>query len=180
MDWGEECRMDIQTIYLYDLIICGIITLLLMVFCDVFERMGAICDIAHCSILYPPVILSFISVLSGAGYVFELEGSFNSLTVFILATLISLIIVGIIHFFILVPLAKSEQNTARSIADYVGQKGEVITTIPTDGVGEVLIKSGLGSTGNIAKCASNTEITQGTMISVVEIDQDGVLIVEPI
>src|SRR5699024_5239681 len=162
MDWGEECRMDIQTIYLYGLIIGGMITLLYMLFGDVFEVMGAIGDIAPGSILNPTVILSFISVLSGAGYVLELQASFNSLTVFILATLISLVIVGIIHFFILVPLAKSEQNTARSIADYVGQKGEVITTIPTDGVGEVLIKSGLGSTGNIAKCASNTEITQGT------------------
>src|SRR5690625_1415655 len=180
MDWGEECRMDIQTIYLYGLIIGGMITLLYMLFGDVFEVMGAIGDIAPGSILNPTVILSFISVLSGAGYVLELQGSFNSLTVFILATLISLVIVGIIHFFILVLLSKSEQNTARSIADYVGQKGEVITTIPTDGVGEVLIKSGLGTTGNIAKCASNTEIIVPCVISVVEIDQDGVLIVEPI
>ena len=180
MDWGEECRMDIQTIYLYGLIIGGMITLLYMLFGDVFEVMGAIGDIAPGSILNPTVILSFISVLSGAGYVLELQGSFSHLTVFIFATLISLIIVGIIHFFILVPLSKSEQNTARSIADYIGKEGEVITTIPAEGVGEVLIKSGLGSTGNIAKCASNTEITQGTMISVIEIDQDGVLIVEPI
>src|SRR5699024_12584944 len=137
-------------------------------------------DIAPGSILNPTVILSFIAVLCCVGYVLELLGSFSHLTVFIFATLISLIIVGIIHFFILVPLSKSEQNTARSIADYIGKEGEVITTIPAEGVGEVLIKSGLGSTGNIAKCASNTEITQGTMISVIEIDQDGVLIVEPI
>src|SRR5699024_3821339 len=96
------------------------------------------------------------------------------------ATLIALIIVGIIHFFILVPLARSEQNTARSIVDYIGQEGEVITTSPAHGIGEVLIKSALGTTGNIAKCASNTEITQGTFISVIEIDQHGILIVEPI
>jgi hypothetical protein len=172
--------MDIQTIYLYGLIIGGIITLLYMLFGDVFEVMGAIGDVAPGSLLNPTVILSFISVLSGAGYILELRGTLNSLTVFLLATLISLIIVGIIHFFILVPLARSEQNTARSIIDYIGQEGEVITTIPAHGIGEVLIKSALGSTGNIAKCASNTEIIQGTFISVVEINQDGVLIVEPI
>lgn len=177
---GDEWKMDIQTIYLYGLIIGGIITLLYMLFGDVFEVMGAIGDVAPGSILNLTVILSFISVLSGAGYILELRGSFTSSTVFILATLISLVIVSIIHFFILVPLSKSEQNTARSIVDYIGREGEVITTIPANGVGEVLIKSGFGSTGNIAKCASNAEITQGTIISVIEIDQDGVLVVEPV
>lgn len=172
--------MDIQTIYLYGLIIGGVITLLYMLFGDVFEVIGGIGDVAPGSVLNPTVILSFISVLSGAGYILELKGTLNSLTVFLLATLISLVIVSIIHFFILVPLAKSEQSTASSIADFIGQEGEVITTIPARGVGEVLIKSALGTTGNIAKCASNTEIIQGTIISVIEIDQDGVLIVEPI
>jgi len=172
--------VDIQTIYLYGLIIGGIITLLYMLFGDVFEVIGGIGDVAPGSLLNPTVILSFISVLSGAGYILELRGTLNSLTVFLLATLIALVIVGIIHFFILVPLARSEQNTARSITDYIGQEGEVITTIPAHGIGEVLIKSALGSTGNIAKCASNAEITQGTFISVIEIDQDGILIVEPI
>ena len=176
----NNLNMDIQTIYLYGLIIGGVLTLLYMLFGDVFDLIDGIGDIAPDSILNPPVILSFIAVLSGAGYIFELRNSFDHLTNFILAALISLIIVSIIHFFILVPLAKSEQSTATSIVDFIGKEGEVIITIPAHGIGEVLIKSRLGSTGNIAKCVSNTEIIQGTFISVVEIDQDGVLIVEPI
>src|SRR5690625_7590298 len=101
--------------------------------------MGAIGDIAPGSVLNPTVILSFISVLSGVGYIFELRESFHSLTNFILATLISLIIVSIIHFFILVPLSKSEQSITRSIKDLVGREGEVITSIPENGIGEILI-----------------------------------------
>lgn len=169
-----------QTIYLYGLIIGGILTLLYMLFGDVLEVIEGIDELAPGSILNTTVILSFIAILSGTGYIMELRGTLNSLTIFILATLFSLVIVSIIHFFILVPLAKSEQNTAIRMRDFIGKEGEVIITIPAFGIGEVLIKTGLGSIGNMAVSASNTEIRQGTFVSVIEIDQDGVLIVEPI
>lgn len=164
-------------IYLVGLIIGGSITLLYMLFGDIFE---VISDMAPGSILNPTVILSFISILCGAGYIFESRGSFDSLTIFILSTLISLVLVSMIHFFILVPLSKSEESTARSIQDLIGKNGEVITTIPENGIGEVFINSRLGSSGNMAKSASNTEISQSTIVSVIEIDKDGVLIVEPV
>src|SRR5690625_1088385 len=146
--------MDIQTLYLYGLIIGGVLTLLYMLFGDVFELIDGIGESTPGSVLNPPVILSFIAVLSGAGYIFEFRNSFDHLTNFVLATLISLVIVSIIHFFVLVPLTKSEQSTATSIADLIGKEGEVIITIPANGIGEVLIRSPFGSTGNIAKCAS--------------------------
>lgn len=69
-----------------------------MLFGDVLEIFDGIGDIAPDSILNPPVILSFIAVLSGAGYIFEFRNSFDHLTNFVLATLISLVIVSIIHF----------------------------------------------------------------------------------
>lgn len=149
-----------------------------MLFGDVFDAIEAIGEIAPGSVLNPTVILSFISVLSGSGYIFELKGSFDSLTNFILSTLIALVIVSIIHFFILVPLSKSEQSTARSIEAYIGKEGEVITSIPAEGLGEVLIVSSLGSTGNIAKSALETDIQQGEIVSIIGIE-DGVLVVKP-
>src|SRR5699024_1973759 len=130
--------MDMQTIYLYGLIIGGILTLLYTLFGDIFELIEGISEFILGPLLNPTVILSFIAVLSGAGYIMEFRGRMDSLTIFILATLISLVIVSIIHFFILVPLAKSEQSTASSIVDLIGKEGEVIITIPTDGIGEVL------------------------------------------
>lgn len=153
-------------------------TLLYMLFGDVFDAIEGLAEFAPGSILNPTVILSFISVLSGAGYILELRETFDSLTIFIISTLISLIIVSIIHFFILVPLSKSEESTARSIQAFIGKQGEVITSIPAQGIGEVLIKSSLGSSGNIATSASQMEIIQGTNVLVIGID-DGVLIVEP-
>lgn len=170
--------IDIQEIYLYGLIIGGAITILYMLFGDVFEAIGIVGEAAPGAILNPTVILSFISVTSGAGYIFELRETFDSLTIFIISILISLVIVSIIHFFILVPLSKSEQSTASSIHDLVGKQGEVITRIPTNGIGEILITSSLGSSGNIASSVSGEEISQGTIVVVVRID-DGVLYVEP-
>lgn len=152
--------------------------MLYMLFGDIFDAIDALADFAPGSILNPTVILSFISVLSGAGYIFELRGSFDSLTIFILSTLISLVIVSIIHFFILVPLSKSEASTAQSINAFIGKEGEVITTIPAGGLGEVLIVSSLGSSGNIASSALQIEINQGVIVSVIGVE-DGVLIVEP-
>ncbi len=172
--------IDIQTIYLYGLITGGSLTLLYMLFGDVFDVIGGIGDVAPGSILNPTVILSFISVLCGAGYVLELRNGFMSVTNLLLAILIAAVVVGLIHFFILVPLSKSEQNTAHSIADFLHKEGEVITSIPTSGVGEVLIRTKLGLSGRMAKSNSNRAIAQGTVVIVKDINEKGVLIVEPL
>lgn len=172
--------VDIQTIYLYGLMIGGALTLLYMLFGDVFDVIGGIGDVAPGSILNPTVILSFIAVFSGAGYVLELRAIFTSGTNILMALLIAVILVGIIHFFILVPLAKSEQSTAHSIRDYLHKEGEVITAIPADGVGEVLLTTKLGLSGQVGKSATGDDIPQGTMVRVVKITEDGVLVVESV
>lgn len=172
--------IDLQTFFLYGLIIGGSLTLLYMLFGDVFDVIGGIGDVSPGSILNPTVILSFIAVFCGAGYVLELREMFGSGTNLLMATLIAIVIVGLIHFFILVPLAKSEQNTAQSIKDFLHKQGEVITTIPERGVGEVLIQMDLGVSGHVARSSSNTRIAQGTLVTVVAIKENDVLIVEPL
>lgn len=172
--------MDIQTIYLYGLIIGGSITLLYMLFGDVFDIVGGIGEVAPGSILNPVVILSFISVFCGAGYVLELREIFSSGTNMLFAVVVAVIIVSIIHFFILVPLSKSEQNTAQSMQDFLHKDGEVILTIPEKGLGEVLIRTELGQSGHVARSATMTEIPQGTLVIVGAIEKNGVLVVEPI
>lgn len=176
----EILGIDIQTIYLYGLIIGGCITLLYLLFGDVLEGISGIDEVAPGSVLNPVVILSFISVFSGAGYVLELRNMFASGTNMLFAVIISVIIVSCIHFFILVPLSKSEQSTARSVYDFLHRDGEVILTIPKNGLGEVLIITELGQSGHIARSSKQTEISQGTIVVVVGIEEDDVLIVEPI
>lgn len=176
----EIVGVDIQTIYLYGLIIGGSIALLYMLFGDVLEVVGGIGDGAPGSILNPVVILSFISVFCGAGYVLELREKFPSGTNMLFSIVIAVIIVGIIHFFILVPLSKSEQNTAQSMNDFLHQQGEVILTIPKNGLGEILIRMKLGSFGHVARSATRSEIPQGTIVVVIAIEENDVLVVETI
>lgn len=171
--------MDIHTVYLYGLIIAGALTLIYLLFSDVFDSLVSIVDIAPGSILNPVVVLGFISIFSGTGYVLEMRESFGSVTNFIVASIISLILISIIQFFILIPLSKSEQSTAESITDLIGKDGEVITTIPVNGFGEILVSSLLGSTGNVATCIKGAEIMQGTTVLVIDVAKDGVLIVAP-
>jgi len=170
----------IQTLYLYGLLVGGLLTLLYMLFGDVFEGIVGIGDVAPASILNPTVILSFISILSGLGYVFERQESLASLSILILSTLISLVIVSLVHFFILVPLSKVEESTARSIEDFIHEQGKVITTIPKNGIGEVLIKTPLGVSGQIARSASREQIDQGVIVMVLAIGASDILLVEPI
>lgn len=170
---------DLQTIYLLGLIIAGSLALLYLLLGDVFDSIFDFGEATAGSILNPVVILSFIAIFSGSGYIFKLNGSMNDSTIIILSILISLLIVSLIHFFILVPLAKSEQSTASSIIDLVGKDGEVITTIPENGIGEILIASQFGSTGNIAKSITKDTIKEGTFVLVIDVNEEGVLIVTP-
>ncbi|WP_460235419.1 NfeD family protein [Bacillus cereus] len=172
--WG----MDIQTIYLYALIICGSLSLLYMLFGDLLHAIGG--DISPGSVLNPTVVLSFFAILGASGYIFETTSSMASITILVISTLIALVLVSIIHFFILAPLSKAEQNTASRMEDSKGKVGEVIITIPEDGLGEVLLKSKFGNNGQPAKSSDNSEIPEGSQVKVVGIEDGVVLVVERI
>lgn len=171
--------VDVQTIYLYALIIAGSLTILYLLFGDVFESIIGIGDIAPGSILNPVVILSFLAILSGMGYILEVKESFTSIINLCIAGGVAFVLVSLIHLFILLPLAKSEQSTAESVKSFIGKDGEVITTIPTNGVGEVLILSQFGSTGNIATSITNEVIKEGTLVLVIDVTDEAVLVVSP-
>lgn len=80
---------------------------------------------------------------------------------------------------ILKPIAEAEQNTVQRMDEFIGCKGEVITTIPTEGFGEVLISSQFGSNAIPAKTIGKKDISQGTEV-IIEGVQDGVLLVQNI
>jgi len=168
--------VDIVTIYLWGLVITGTLTLLYMLFGDLIDAIG---DITPGSILNPTVVLSFFAILCASGFIFEESTKIASFTILIISLLIALVLVSLLHFFILVPLSKAEQNTASSINDFVGKTVKVITTIPIDGLGEVVIPSQFGTNIMAAKSKQNIEISEGTMVLVHEVD-NRVLVVERI
>ncbi|MGQ0414562.1 phosphate ABC transporter permease, partial [Bacillus sp. HC-TM] len=61
-------------------------------------------------------------------------------------------------FMMKTPIAEAEQNTMQRMDEFIGCKGEVITTIPTEGFGEVLILSQFGSNAIPAKTVGKKDI----------------------
>ena len=64
---------------------------------------------------------------------------------------------------ILKPIAEAEQNTVQRMDEFIGCKGEVITTIPTEGFGEVLILSQFEVMQSQLKLLEK-DISQGTEV----------------
>ncbi len=72
----------------------------------------------------------------------------------------------------------ADNSTAFSIQELEGKVGEVITTLPPKGYGEVLIPVGSGHTNQIAASLDQQEIPQGKKVIVVKV-KDHTLYVTP-
>ncbi len=102
----------------------------------------------------------------------------SSLLLAFLSCILSIILVTLLHIFVLVPLSSAEESLAYREADLKGRVGKVITAVPVDGFGEVVIE-GIG--GTISKSAvsfENQQISYGTTVLVVDVN-NGVLSVTP-
>lgn len=80
----------------------------------------------------------------------------------------SCVLVALLHFFVLVPLSSAEESLSYHESDLKGRTGQVITSIPADGFGEVLLTSSVGSISKTASSFDHTPIAGGTKILVIE------------
>ena len=157
----ELLGAPLSSIYLTVLIGSGICILLTLFLSDLFSG-----DIG---ILNPTLILAFFTILSAGGYLMERYSTLSSWIILLIASTIALIISICLHFFIFIPLANAEESLVYKEESLKGRIGKVITSIPKDGFGEILIES---ISGNISKTAAsfyNEEIQYGTEIVIVEI-----------
>ncbi|GHH97596.1 NfeD family protein [Neobacillus kokaensis] len=167
----ELFGMPLVTIYLYALIISGILTILYVLFADVMHF-----DTGDGGLhfLNPVLVFAFITILSASGYLIERLSSLHSLLILAISAVIAFIIVTLLNVFILVPLSSAEESLVYKESDLRGRIGAVITSIPADGFGEVLIEN---ASGRIAKPASSFDrqaIPDGTKVLVVQV-KNGVL-----
>jgi membrane-bound ClpP family serine protease len=166
---------SLETIYLFSLILGGSLTLLYILFGDLLE---GIFDSISEGPVNPTVVLSFITIFSAMAYLMERLTSVHSFIIFLASLVTALIIVTLLNVFILIPLSQAEATMAYSDDDLKGRIGKVITSIPIDGFGEVMIQ---GYGGNIAKSAvsfENEAIPYETDVLVIEV-KNGVLHVVP-
>lgn len=168
----EPFGVPLATIYLYGLIISGALTVLYVLFADVFHFHGAGDGGPH--FLNPVLIFAFVTILSASGYLFERLTALHYLLIFGVSAVAALILVTLLNVFVLVPLSSAEESLVYKESDLQGRIGTVITAIPSDGFGEVMIDS---TSGRIAKPAASFDgdsIPNGTNVLVVQV-KNGVL-----
>ncbi|MCY8128708.1 NfeD family protein, partial [Bacillus spizizenii] len=122
--------------------------------------------------------LAFFTCFSASGYIGELILPLSSLLIALLSCILSIMLVVLLHIFVLVPLSSAEESLVYKEDDLRGRVGKVITAVPVDGFGEVVIE-GIG--GTISKSAvsfDNEQISYGTAVLVVDVN-NGVLSVTP-
>ncbi|MGM7702719.1 NfeD family protein [Pseudalkalibacillus sp. Hm43] len=164
-----------ETLYLYGLIIGGILTFVYILMSDLLEGMF---EVLSDTFFNPTLVLSFVTILSGTGFVLEKVTGLHSLLILAGSVVSALLLVTLLNVFVLVPLSSAEESNTYALEDLQGRIGKVIISIPPDGFGEVLIS---GTSGNIAKSAKSLEnvpIAEGTEILVIDIES-GVLHVTP-
>src|SRR5690606_22434968 len=137
---------NIETIYLIGLIISGIGTLLFILFGDFLD------GIFPEGFISPTLIFSFLTFFSASGYIFELTLAISSVLILLISFVLALILVTLLNVFVLIPLSSAEESIVYKEEDLRGRVGRVITSIPVDGFGEVVIE---GVSGTIAKSAKS-------------------------
>lgn len=168
---------SLQEIYLFGLVVGGTLTLLYILFGDILD---GIFDASPDGILNPTLILSFTTIVSAAGYLFEKLTSLNSILILLLSFVIAFILVTILNVFVLIPLASAEESIALKDDDLKGRIGKVIISIPDDGFGEVVLEGNSGTISMSAKSFEDKPIPYDTKVLVIDIDgKNGVLSVVP-
>jgi membrane protein implicated in regulation of membrane protease activity len=163
----EVFNLPLETIYLYGLIGSGILTILYVFFADVVHFDGP-------DFLNPVIILAFVTLFSASGYLFEKLSAIHYLAVVGISAIIALILVTFLNVFVLIPLSNAEESLVYKESDLRGRIGTVITAIPADGYGEVMIESISGRIAKPATSFDRVQIENGTNVLVVDI-KDGVL-----
>lgn len=163
----------IETVYLYVLIIAGLLTVLYIFFGDFLEGIGEIFPFIN-----PVLILAFITFFSAAGYILESTTTLSSLFIIGLSLVISLILDTLLNIFILIPLSTAEESLSYTEESLIGRVGKIIIPIPDEGYGEVVIESKSGMISKPATQYTTKGIHEGTQVLVLEV-KNGVLYVEP-
>lgn len=174
----EILGYPVETIYLYSLFICGGMTLLYVLLGDILEGIFEVLDSASSDFLNPTLILSFFTIFSANGYIFEKLTNMQSWLIVVISVLISLVLVTLLNVFVLIPLSSAEESVGYSNEDLKGRVGEVIVGIPKEGYGEVLIKGNLGTISKSAKGFEGEEISSGNKVLVIEVKDNTLYVVK--
>ncbi|MCD7034934.1 hypothetical protein LRR81_11815 [Metabacillus sp. GX 13764] len=164
--------VPIQQIYLYVIGIAGILTLFTLFFGDAIS--GAFDADGFSAVL----IFSFFTFLGAIGFAMEQTTELNSVLILLLSALSALLLDLVLKIFVLVPLSRAEESLVYTEQSLNGRIGKVITAIPEDGYGEVLLESTSGVISKSARSLTNEGIKEGAVILVIEAEKGSLTVKE--
>ncbi|MCY8939801.1 NfeD family protein [Peribacillus frigoritolerans] len=168
----ELFGVPLETVYLYGLIIFGGVTFLFILFNDIFSGLE-LPDIFN-----PTLIFCFLTVFFASGFLLESLSGLNAGLCAGISLIISFTIVTLLNVFVLIPISSAEESLTFHDNDLRGRVGRVLTSIPVDGFGEVLIESISGSIAKTAASYKNEGIVSDTKVLIIEV-KNGVIYVMP-
>ncbi|RAL22057.1 NfeD family protein [Thermoflavimicrobium daqui] len=124
-------------------------------------------------------IFSALTVFGGSGLILSRYTEQPNSMVITFSLLLSFASFILVYFLLVRPSQKVESSVGFRLAELKGKKGVVITTIPRQGMGEVMITTSGGNTNQIAQSATGDSISQGTKIIVSDV-AGHILLVKPL
>lgn len=168
----EILGVSLEDFFLYGLIISGILTFLLIFLNDVFAGLELP------DFLNPTLILSFLTIGSACGYILTKLSGLTTMLIFVISAVIAFVLVALLNIFVLVPVSMAQESLTITEDDLRGRIGMVITGIPENGYGEVLIISKSGSIAKPAISFDQVSIAAQTKVLIIDV-HNGVLHVSP-
>lgn len=129
-------------------------------------------------LLQPLTWVSGITAFGASGFLLVRLTSFSPATVCLIAGAIGVLLAVAAYFLWVKPMKQTENSTGYSMHELVGKIGEVWTTIPPAGLGEVVITMINGTTNHMATGYEGEAIAEGTRVVVINV-KDHVLYVTP-
>ncbi|MGY3778625.1 NfeD family protein [Isobaculum melis] len=160
MLWGYP----FETLYMYALIGCLVLTLLLFLFSGVFDAFDGPLD--------PVVVVPWLAFISLFGYIGEAYTSFGSGLILGIAVVIASILVFLLNYYVILPMKKADATISVSEKEIEGRTATVITPIPEHGMGEIAIESVTGRMNRPATLYEPGEgIPAGAKVLIIEIKE---------
>ncbi len=160
----------IDQIFLYGLIVIGLITILYVLFADAIDGL-------EMGFFNPTTVLSFLLFICAAGFILLKLTNWSEIVIIAVSVVISVLLTFLLYFFVLLPLASAEVSTAYTNESLQGQVAKVIVPIPSNGYGEIIIETVNGLIAKRATGFDNEEINYDKQVLIIEV-KDGTFLVK--
>lgn len=164
-----------ETLYLTLFLLGTVYAVVTVIFGDIFQIDVATGDLPFLS---PTTIASFVTVFGGVGYFLSVNTGMNPVIITAISIIGAVMLASLMFFLVVLPLSRAEKSAAASSKGMIGHTAEVITSIESGRIGEIIYDQGGSRLSAPAKLASDsTAVSQGEIVTIID-EISGTFIVE--